>query len=189
MNQPFTEGDPFAEVRKIHDRTPALQELVRQIKKDARMEHLHQLMDMNESDIPRFPGITCKKGCSGCCDITVLIYEEEANFLAHKIKSGEISVDTEKISKVVDAMRDDWIARAECPFLKDNACSIYKYRPMACRVYLRVGDPKDCSTPGAKIHTVIGKSEAVTMFYMANFVKDQTKTKEMNKFLLEKLGI
>ena len=48
--------------------------------------------------------------------------------------------------------------RIDCPFLEDEACSIYPERPVACRQYAVVSDPQHCATlsPDVRAITPVG---------------------------------
>ena len=41
-----------------------------------------------------------------------------------------------------------------CPFLEDEACSIYEQRPVACRQYVVVSDPAHCATLSPEVRAV-----------------------------------
>ncbi len=120
--------------------------------------------------------ITCSKGCSACCRVqlvpvtpaeayAILLLVEElpeprrsevlARFsdrverlkaagLAEDYLEGRGSVPTEQGL----AMRAHYFDLGlVCPFLEDDACSIYRQRPFACRQYL-VTTPKElCEAP------------------------------------------
>ena len=42
-----------------------------------------------------------------------------------------------------------------CPFLEDEACSIYEERPVACRQYVVVSDPVHCATLSPEVRAVV----------------------------------
>lgn len=74
----------------------------------------------------------CKPGCSFCCKHDVLITELEANYIS--LKTG-IKLNMQKFS---------YFNHSNCPFLKDDFCSIYKYRPFICRTYHILASPENC---------------------------------------------
>ena len=56
-----------------------------------------------------------------------------------------------------------------CPFLRDESCSIYPYRPSICREYLVTSPPENCATLGrtpvapiARIPIAVRLSEALS---------------------------
>ena len=75
--------------------------------------------------------IYCKEGCSACCengDYPISQLELECLMI------GFAHVDNDKkkeIQKNILNMKKG----GACPFLVDNKCSVYKYRPIICRVH------------------------------------------------------
>ncbi|MCU0359339.1 MAG: YkgJ family cysteine cluster protein [Bacteroidia bacterium] len=73
--------------------------------------------------------------CANCCKTTApIFYEKDIERAARglRLKPGEF---TEKYLRV-DEDKDYIPKTIPCPFLKeDNACSIYDFRPAACREY------------------------------------------------------
>lgn len=78
----------------------------------------------------------CSCGCSYCCKSDVMISQYEAQFIAErtgiKLKNKPFSV----------------FNHTDCPFLKDNKCSVYKYRPFICRTLHVASNPENCKTNG-----------------------------------------
>ncbi len=85
-----------------------------------KLEELYLLMD----DIYAFVGkfTPCHKGCDACCHIEVSISSLEAEYIENKLG----------ISQTRNLSRKSFLG-TPCPFLRQSACSIYKYRPFACR--------------------------------------------------------
>lgn len=78
--------------------------------------------------------IACKKGCSFCCHIQVQITQVEANYIA-----AHAGVEARQSPKndLIPPAKGSWVdPRRPCPFLKNDECSIYEYRPLACRVHV-----------------------------------------------------
>lgn len=75
--------------------------------------------------------IYCKIGCADCCkkgDYPISQLELEY------IMQGYISLDAEQKLTVQNNIKN--IKKGgQCPFLIDNKCSIYQYRPIICRVH------------------------------------------------------
>lgn len=119
--------------------------------------------------------ISCRKGCSACCQrLFVEITEAEAYRLQEtiqtlpedhrqRIQERFISIreqllkaglyddmlqiklsDDEARRRLTSAYLDQNIP---CPFLEDDACSIYSERPLACREYLVTSPAEECSKP------------------------------------------
>lgn len=71
--------------------------------------------------------------CSMCCNQRVRLSNSEFKFLESKeIKKMSVEFKGE----------DD---RSLCPLLKDNKCSVYDRRPIACRVFHVDSNPSKCS--------------------------------------------
>jgi Fe-S-cluster containining protein len=89
----------------------------------------------------------CRRGCSHCCHIPVLITQTEAHVMADELK-----ITVAKPEKFVRAGNKAYDGVA-CPFLADNECSIYESRPLACRIhYSMAGDDLLCQiVPGESI--------------------------------------
>lgn len=74
--------------------------------------------------------LPCQKGCSHCCYINVSITILEAEYIERNtgIKFRKLLT-----SKSYD---NNKFLGITCPFLKNNTCTIYKYRPFACRKHM-----------------------------------------------------
>jgi len=74
----------------------------------------------------------CRKGCGKCCHIAVQMTADEADVIGK-----EIGVKPKTPPAFSDpAKRDEAAARyygTPCPFLVNDQCSIYAYRPLSCR--------------------------------------------------------
>lgn len=89
--------------------------------------------------------IDCKKGCSWCCHQAVYANSYEIQYLKNYIKNSFSKEDqlavldlAKKKNKVTGKMskKDVLHFKNPCPLLKNNRCTAYKARPMACRIYL-----------------------------------------------------
>jgi len=90
--------------------------------------------------------ISCKKGCSNCCHLNIVVTDDEAEVLA-PLYDGTQNEKLKRQAAVTDDLKYPSILGYEdaaCVFLKDNACSVYENRPMACRTYYVVSNPEDC---------------------------------------------
>ncbi len=100
--------------------------------------------------------IHCKRGCAGCCSLNVRCTLTEAVALAphltdsqikaihlHAEKLKQINHDSSDLKSFLKASRDQVVP---CPLLDaDGACSVYAYRPLACRALLSTMDPHYCT--------------------------------------------
>lgn len=75
--------------------------------------------------------INCKKGCSFCCqkgDYPISELEFKYIMLGYMETAEEVK---SKIKHNIEQMQEG----EKCPFLVNNICSVYKYRPLVCRVH------------------------------------------------------
>lgn len=111
------------------------------------------LHDEVDNDIRNTPfdlaPISCSKGCSACCHMNVDVSMPEAEILQAFVQPE----DMELLEKQSHYDFTTWDTQSheqrKCVFLKNNLCSVYEHRPIACRKYFVASDPKDCdSTEG-----------------------------------------
>ena len=75
--------------------------------------------------------VYCKKGCSSCCEKgDYPISQTELEY----IMQGYIAQDN-KTKKIIQDQINKIKKGGACPFLINNQCSIYNYRPIVCRVH------------------------------------------------------
>ena len=75
--------------------------------------------------------IMCKKGCASCCkNGNYPISQLELDY----IMKGYISLD-DNLKKIIQKNIATLQKGGECPFLINNECAIYEYRPVVCRVH------------------------------------------------------
>ena len=118
--------------------------------------------------------VTCAKGCAMCCRHLVAVSTHEALLAAHVVgllqdelqtrirqafqttvarleERGLLSemLDSHANSfadrgRIVAVQRRYWEMQLPCPFLLDESCAIYPYRPLLCRQYMAVSPPVHC---------------------------------------------
>jgi Fe-S-cluster containining protein len=115
--------------------------------------------------------VSCTKGCGVCCRQLVPVAPPEAAFLYELVEAMDdpqkstikqrfaVAVDqlerTGLIKKLEDPANpllykaeEDYFRQAiPCPFLENEACSIYPFRPSRCREYLVFTPPDRCADP------------------------------------------
>lgn len=104
---------------------------------------------------------SCKKGCNACCTLPVAAtFIEAIEIVDFLIATGQ---DVEKIQ--IEMMKDlqlmfdsnlgNWFQNVNrpCALLKNGLCSVYKRRPISCRVFYVFSDPKLCGRPGTALMT------------------------------------
>ena len=93
----------------------------------AKLNLVHEFTDKMLSDQTAQLGeIVCKAGCSYCCHFHIAVSRQEADLLA-SVSGRQLTVPTTPASK--------FKGPKPCPFLKDNQCSVYEFRPTSCRAY------------------------------------------------------
>lgn len=85
-------------------------------------------------------GSTCKRGCSHCCRQSKIMIDEADAVLLSKM-SG-LAMDTPDYTATTN------FEGVACVFLDTDtdSCSIYKHRPMTCRLSVSIDDPMKCKT-------------------------------------------
>jgi Fe-S-cluster containining protein len=120
--------------------------------------------------------VSCRAGCGACCRQLVPISQAEARALAalvaampdprrdeirrrfdaalQALQAGGVieEIDTAR-REVTDSTADLGMRYfrqgVACPFLEDEACSIYPDRPLSCRQYLVTSPADNCASPTA----------------------------------------
>lgn len=97
---------------------------------------------LNHSALPR---AACRKGCSHCCHIAVMISRAEVQVIAKETgatlntSAGSININAEDEHGGLQARSHEVVGRP-CTFLSEGGCSIYTSRPLQCRLLLNLGD-------------------------------------------------
>jgi len=150
--------------------------------------------------------MACKPGCADCCHAVFGLFLVEAVFLkndfdqlgekekADALKRGlAAEKDLKTLERTLEEFKDDprmsayamAKTRIRCPLLDDdNACILYPYRPITCRVYgiptMVQGIPRICGTSGFQ------KDEAYPFFNVNGVQKELF---QLSKDLLENAKI
>jgi Fe-S-cluster containining protein len=99
-------------------------------------KYLDEIMPIYRKYIP------CKKGCAECCKIAVRVSDLEVIIIKNYLDKNKISYRQIKPKKEIpqnskpDGLIGEQYTGKECPFLKDNICTIYPVRPYVCRKYI-----------------------------------------------------
>ena len=88
----------------------------------------------------------CRKGCSHCCHISVMVSRAEAQVIARETgahlntAAGQFMMQGfEEQSETIRAATLQAYGAA-CTFLREGSCSIYSSRPLQCRLLLNMDD-------------------------------------------------
>ena len=115
------------------------------------MENYKKFLEVLNDKLDKFfeeqkPYIFCKKGCSLCCQNAEFPYSKlEASYL----KLGYVRLDKETrdivTNNIIQIKKEKIDCREEkflytCPFLINNACCVYEYRGIICRIFGLITD-------------------------------------------------
>lgn len=99
------------------------------------LRQIYALVDKGSQVVDKLT--VCKKGCAACCEISVGLSELEASYIERNTGRRMALGVRSSVSHKTDS---------RCPFLSsENSCSIYEFRPLACRVYAAFDDPDLCA--------------------------------------------
>lgn len=80
------------------------------------------------------PHTACRQGCSACCHQRVMMSQSEADAIGQRIGRAAMQLPANYVAPDVHDFGRD----TPCPFLVENACSIYEHRPFVCRNYVNL---------------------------------------------------
>lgn len=101
-----------------------------------KLKVIFEATDLIISEVAPFS--VCGKGCNHCCHIDVGVTEIEAKYI-EKNTGKTVRIGRQKSSGYGEL-------RTPCTFLSpEGDCSIYSYRPFACRSYLAFDSPVYCA--------------------------------------------
>lgn len=106
------------------------------------------------SDIGRMvaPVSACKKGCSHCCKMAVVITSDEAEAIGSAINVTPHKPVQSLKSQEEMAQR---FMGVPCPFLENDVCSIYAFRPLPCMTHYNLSSyPEICDVVNHPGHDV-----------------------------------
>lgn len=128
--------------------------------------------------------IQCKAGCTACCFIDVDVSGDEAAIIINYCKENGIEIDQEYLTRQAAVGRKTYSELSRCVFLKDNLCSIYPVRPVACRKHWVKTDPALCDFSKNIINEVGGYFDVNTEI-LASAVLNVDETGPFEKMLLD----
>ncbi|WP_161985810.1 YkgJ family cysteine cluster protein [Ewingella americana] len=106
---------------------------------DAWVAKTHQLADRFMVELKDY--IVCRKGCAHCCKLPVGMTLFEASYI-----EGKTGRKYNRKAKEILNIQPNKHNTTVCPFLdtKTATCSIYEYRPLACRMFATIDDYHFC---------------------------------------------
>ncbi len=157
--------DPYSKVRQVeakhqHDIDMLAAELrsVLRSKRSAEWKYEQSVRLLDELVAYYAPVSPCKRGCAFCCHQAVSIFKIEAERIAKYSKRQMQKPPGFDFLTYTRNEHSKYIEKYEgkaCPFLRNNECSVYEVRPLACRGHLSLdNDALNCDTvnrPGAKV--------------------------------------
>lgn len=91
------------------------------------------------------PYVACSRGCSDCCKMNITLSADEADRIGNIVGRKPA-----KLANSINHPIEKFQGKA-CPFLKENACSIYADRPLVCRTHVNFDvSPQRCA-PGISL--------------------------------------
>jgi len=130
--------------------------------------------------------IQCKAGCTFCCFIDVDVSGDEATVIIDYCKENNIEIDRDYLTKQAAAGRKKYSDISKCVFLKDNLCSFYPVRPMACRKHWVKTDPVLCDFSKNIVNQVNGYFDVNTEILASALLNVETMG-SFEKVLLSEL--
>lgn len=95
------------------------------------------------------PFTPCRHGCGHCCNGHTLVFKHEAELLA-RVSGRSMAYVPPPTQKDLERQRE--FRYTPCPFLVDNACSVYEHRPLACRLTHSLNENADACVAVADGH-------------------------------------
>lgn len=129
------------------------------------LDHFFDIIDKsNQKFIESSPlKISCRKGCSFCCNIRVVGFQVEADYILEYCVNNNIKIDVERLE--LQAQNNDDISYCmstyrRCVFLSDEGtCNIYEVRPSSCRNYMVTSPPERCN-----VDSIEGQQGTISAF-------------------------
>lgn len=140
--------------------------------------------------------IKCVKGCNFCCNSEITVSSYEASFVFSYVQQFNIPVNYKQLKKLNEVGIENLpFKQKACPLLdKQGSCSVYKIRPMICRIHSVINNPKYCDFSKYKGRSKMGRIMEAYALTTALAVLDGrlnafAKPVELHKALYENLEI
>jgi Fe-S-cluster containining protein len=145
--------------------------------------------------------LSCKPACAACCrqmvpvsapeaflimDMIHVIQKEFNSGLPERFKEVENTVKKNRLlfplledeyddNRMMDLAERYFWMQMPCPFLENDSCTIYPYRPVACREYNVTSPPENCRTPYSGLVKRISMPTPLSL-PLAQLANELTKT-------------
>ncbi|MFZ1304421.1 MAG: YkgJ family cysteine cluster protein [Ferruginibacter sp.] len=155
---------------------------------DAATKEVYKAIDgfFNAAPADNKKEIQCRAGCTACCFIEIDVSVDEAATIINYCKENGIEIDREYLTQQAAAGRKSYSGLSQCVFLKENLCSIYPVRPIACRKHWVKTDPALCDFSENIINPVGGYFDVNTEI-LASALLHVDETGALEKMLLREL--
>ncbi len=144
-------------------------------------EYFESAPEENKKDIQ------CSSGCTACCFIDIDVSHDEAAIIINYCKENNTPIDRDYLLEQASVGRKNFSALSRCVFLKNNLCSIYPVRPIACRKHWVKTDPVLCDFSNNIINPV-GEYFDINSEILASAVLNVDRYEPLEKALLHELG-
>lgn len=151
----------------------------RRLQMAAHVRDFYSDVDQHLATAPGREQVQCRKGCSACCSMMIVITLPEAYALVTRYPRvveravPALEADLAEVMRIAEELKlpgkgqafmleEDargelcsrwWQLQRPCPFLApDSTCSVYEARPLPCRTYHVRTDPSLCAqVPAARV--------------------------------------
>ena len=130
--------------------------------------------------------IQCREGCTACCFVEIDVSADEAATIIDHCRKNDVEIDREYLTKQASAGRKVFSEISRCVFLKDNLCSIYTVRPVACRKHWIKSDPAFCDS-SKNITNPVNRYFDINAEILASAMFNVAETKPLEQALLDEL--
>ena len=161
--------------------------------KHAILSVVYAVIDELMKETAKEQKLSCRKGCAFCCKMNVDVSPLEIDLIIDYCKENNLPINQEYL-KLQSSIPKHELGftpiLSACTFLsKENTCTIYPVRPVACRKYVVITPSEQCDVmkyPDAQIGAWVDLNAEI----LASAVNSlqNTDVDSLPKMLLKKLG-